>query len=138
MATRFGQPRSEARKKSTALRWYRRVASLRVARALAGAPTLRACGYREGMRPPSPDAIAAGVAANLPHDVPFAIVRDGHRTVVACTPEEIVVASGPATIEPLDDLAAGWWAGFVAYELGHAIERVCPPVTVAAACSRVA
>jgi para-aminobenzoate synthetase component I len=74
----------------------------------------------------TPDATAARVAVSLPHDVPFAIVRDGRRTVMACAPAELVVASGRAALEQLDDLAAGWWAGFVAYELGHAIERVVP------------
>ncbi|HEX7520910.1 MAG TPA: anthranilate synthase component I family protein [Acidimicrobiia bacterium] len=78
------------------------------------------------MRPMTPDATAARVAAKLPHDAPVAIVRDGRCTIVACAPVELVVASGRAALEQLDDLAAGWWAGFVAYELGHAIERVVP------------
>ena len=81
----------------------------------------------------TPDATAARVAAKLPHDVPLAIVRDGRQTIVACAPAELVVASGRAALDQLDDLAAGWWAGFVTYELGHAIERVVPRASPAPA-----
>lgn len=56
----------------------------------------------------------------------MAVVRDGHRTVIGAAPAEIVTANGAAALDLLDHLTPGWWAGFLAYDLGRAIERVAP------------
>ncbi|MGZ8764279.1 MAG: anthranilate synthase component I family protein [Acidimicrobiia bacterium] len=53
-------------------------------------------------------------------------VRDGARTVVAADPIETVVASGDDALTALGRLTPGWWAGFLAYDLGRSIERVVP------------
>ncbi|MDQ3991437.1 MAG: hypothetical protein M3245_03890, partial [Actinomycetota bacterium] len=67
----------------------------------------------------------ASVLAALPPDVDAVAVRDGDRWIVGAAPEETVRASGPGAFELLDSLQ-GWWAGFVAYDLGRAVERVAP------------
>ncbi len=67
---------------------------------------------------PIPDAAALPV-----------VVRSGRRTVVAAAPAALVTASGPAALDALDRLEPGWWAGFLAYDLGRAVERVVPRLT---------
>jgi para-aminobenzoate synthetase component I len=54
------------------------------------------------------------------------VVRDGAETLIAVDPVETVVASGEAALRELGRLGPGWWAGFLAYDLGRAIERVVP------------
>jgi para-aminobenzoate synthetase component 1 len=66
------------------------------------------------------------ILAALPIEVPAAVGLDGERAVVACGAEEVVAVDGPAALDRLDRLGPGWWAGFVAYDLGRAIERVQP------------
>lgn len=56
----------------------------------------------------------------------MAVVRDGGRVVVAVEPDEVVVASGPDAFARLDGLRSGWWAGYLSYDLGRAVERVAP------------
>ncbi len=51
-------------------------------------------------------------------------VRDGSATLIAVDPVETVVASGDRALVALSQLTPGWWAGFLAYDLGRAIERV--------------
>jgi para-aminobenzoate synthetase component I len=70
--------------------------------------------------PPS----AAALLAALPANVDAAVVRDGPRFVVAAVPDAVRVASGPDALDVLDRLPPGWWAGFLSYELGGAVERV--------------
>jgi para-aminobenzoate synthetase component I len=70
--------------------------------------------------PPS----AAALLAALPANVDAAVVRDGPRFVVAAVPDAVRVASGPDALDLLDRLPPGWWAGFLSYELGGAVERV--------------
>ena len=53
-------------------------------------------------------------------------VRDGTRTLIASDPVEVVVASGTDALTALGRLTPGWWAGFLAYDLGRTIERVTP------------
>jgi para-aminobenzoate synthetase component 1 len=65
------------------------------------------------------------VLAGLPRSDAAAVVRDGTRTVLAFGAEDALVAP-PAPFDALDGLGAGWWAGYAAYELGHAVERVVP------------
>jgi para-aminobenzoate synthetase component 1 len=69
---------------------------------------------------------AAALLAALPATVDAAAVRDGPRFVVAAAPDAVRVASGPDALDLLDRLPPGWWAGFLSYELGGAIERVTP------------
>jgi para-aminobenzoate synthetase component 1 len=69
---------------------------------------------------------AAELLAALPATVDAAVVRDGPRVVVAAAPDAVLVASGADALEHLDRLPPGWWAGFLAYELGAAVERVAP------------
>jgi para-aminobenzoate synthetase component I len=68
--------------------------------------------------------IAAALLARIPADVDAAVVRAGHRFVVAAEPDAVRVASGPRALDVLDELPPGWWAGFLTYELGGAVERV--------------
>jgi para-aminobenzoate synthetase component 1 len=52
--------------------------------------------------------------------------RTGGRLVVAAEPVEVVAASGHAAFETLERLTPGWWAGYLAYDLGRAVEPVSP------------
>jgi para-aminobenzoate synthetase component I len=73
---------------------------------------------------------AAAVLAHIPAAVDAAIVRAGTALVIAAEPDEVVAASGPRALDLLDRLPPGWWAGFMTYELGHAVERVTRRATV--------
>jgi para-aminobenzoate synthetase component 1 len=66
------------------------------------------------------------VLAALPAGVDTAVVRDGASWVLAIDPDEVVTASGAGAFAALDGLDSGWWAGFVGYDLGRAVERVRP------------
>ena len=68
------------------------------------------------------------VLAALPRTDAAAVVRDGARTVVAFGAEAAIAAT-PDPFAALDATTTGWWAGYAAYELGHAVERVEPRVT---------
>ncbi len=50
----------------------------------------------------------------------------GAATVVAADPTEILVADGADALAALDQLDRGWWAGFLSFDLGRAIERITP------------
>jgi para-aminobenzoate synthetase component I len=52
------------------------------------------------------------------------VVRRGDATIVAAEPSEVVVARGADALDRLDRLGAGWWAGYLAYDLGRAVESV--------------
>ena len=54
------------------------------------------------------------------------VLQVGTATVVAAEPAEIVAADGAEALGALDRLDRGWWAGFVSFDLGHAIERITP------------
>lgn len=77
----------------------------------------------------SPSALLAA----LPATVDAAVLRDGPRVLVAAAPDAIVVGSGLEALDRLDRLPPGWWAGFLAYELGAAVERVVPGRSAAGA-----
>ena len=78
------------------------------------------------MRAYPPAVMVVGrVLAGLPRSEAAAVVRDGSRTVLAFGASDAVVAP-PDPFAALDGLRGGWWAGFAAYELGHAVERVEP------------
>jgi para-aminobenzoate synthetase component I len=69
---------------------------------------------------------AAAVLARVPTTVDATIVRAGTDLVIAAEPDAVVLGSGPEALDVLDRLPPGWWAGFMTYELGHAVERVTP------------
>jgi para-aminobenzoate synthetase component 1 len=66
------------------------------------------------------------ILAALPPELPAAVGLDGSTAVVACGAEEIVRIDGPEAFGALDRLAPGWWAGFLAFDLGRSVERVVP------------
>jgi para-aminobenzoate synthetase component 1 len=73
---------------------------------------------------------AAAVLAQLPVQRGCAVVRDGNRTIVCAAPQEVRVAHGRDAFTALDEAASrGFWAGFLAYDLGRAVERVRPRAT---------
>ncbi|HEX3669002.1 MAG TPA: anthranilate synthase component I family protein [Acidimicrobiia bacterium] len=69
---------------------------------------------------------AAALLSALPATVDAAVVRDGPRFVVAAAPDALRVATGRDALAALDELPPGWWAGFLTYELGGAVEQVSP------------
>jgi len=76
---------------------------------------------------PSPADLLLAVLGALPGDADLAVVRrDPGQWVVGVAPDARVAASGPAALDALDrlDRAGGWWAGWLAYDLGRAVERV--------------
>jgi para-aminobenzoate synthetase component I len=52
------------------------------------------------------------------------VVRRGEATIVAAEPSEVVVEHGADALDRLDRLGAGWWTGYLAYDLGRAVESV--------------
>ncbi len=68
------------------------------------------------------------ILAALPAELPAAVGFDGSTVVVACGAEEIVLADGPAAFARIDGLGPGWWAGFLAYDLGRSVEQVSPRI----------
>jgi para-aminobenzoate synthetase component 1 len=62
--------------------------------------------------------------ARCPRDADLVVLRDGSALVVAVEPSDIRRADGPDALAALDGLQDGWWAGFLSYDLGRAIERV--------------
>jgi para-aminobenzoate synthetase component I len=73
---------------------------------------------------PGPPLTAASVLARIPATVDAAVVRDGTDVIVAADPDAVEVASGADVFDVLDRLPSGWWAGFLTYELGAAVECV--------------
>jgi para-aminobenzoate synthetase component 1 len=69
----------------------------------------------------SPAAIALAA-----RDEPVAVLRHGDGWLVAWEPLEVLDGTGDALLAALDRAAPGLWAGFLAFELGHAIERIRP------------
>ena len=85
----------------------------------------------------SPADTLLAVLAALPTDADLAVVRrerpgatgaGGHpgEWVVGVAPDTRVQASGTEALAWLDRLSGGWWAGWLAYDLGRAVERVEP------------
>jgi len=50
--------------------------------------------------------------------------RRGSSVIVAAEPAEVVAASGAAAFDALPRLTPGWWAGYLSYDLGRAVEPV--------------
>ena len=74
--------------------------------------------------PVLPAASVQSVLASLPRDADLAVVRDGPAWVIGIEPSRIVAANGGDAFVALDRLGGGWWAGFLSYDLGRAVERV--------------
>jgi para-aminobenzoate synthetase component 1 len=75
----------------------------------------------------SPADLLPAVLGALPDDADLAVVRrDPGQWVVGVAPDARVEASGAAALDCLDRLdgVGGWWAGWLAYDLGRAVERV--------------
>jgi para-aminobenzoate synthetase component I len=75
----------------------------------------------------SPADLLLAVLDALPGDADLAVVRrDPGQWVVGVAPEARVRASGAAALDCLDrlDRIGGWWAGWLTYDLGRAVERV--------------
>ncbi|MCA1843441.1 MAG: hypothetical protein LC792_09705, partial [Actinobacteria bacterium] len=75
----------------------------------------------------SPADVLLAVLAALPADADVAVVRrDPGQWVVGVDPDARLAASGVEALDRLDglDAAGGWWAGWLAYDLGGAVERV--------------
>jgi para-aminobenzoate synthetase component 1 len=71
---------------------------------------------------------APALLGQLPLGAGVAVVRDGASTIVATAPAHVRVAHGSDGFRALDEIEAegGWWAGYLAYDLGRAVERVVP------------
>jgi para-aminobenzoate synthetase component 1 len=73
----------------------------------------------------SPADLLLAVLDALPGDADVAVVRrDPGQWVVGAAPDARVEASGSDALDRLDRLDGGWWAGWLAYDLGRAVERV--------------
>jgi para-aminobenzoate synthetase component 1 len=75
----------------------------------------------------SPADLLLAVLGALPRDADLAVVRRGPgEWVVGVTPDARVESRGAEALDRLDRLgdAGGWWAGWLAYDLGRAVERV--------------
>jgi anthranilate/para-aminobenzoate synthase component I len=71
---------------------------------------------------PAVDLVAL-LAALAPRSV--SVVRDGDAYVVVADPVEVVAARGEDAFARLDEVARdGFWTGFLAYDLGRAVERI--------------
>jgi para-aminobenzoate synthetase component 1 len=78
--------------------------------------------------PVLPSAPILSVLAALPRDADVVVVRDGPSWVIGVEPTRVVAARGEDAFLELDRLDGGWWAGFLAYDLGRAVERVSPRI----------
>ena len=76
--------------------------------------------------PVLPSVPFQSLLAALPRDADVIVVRDGPSWVIGVEPTRIVAARGEEAFAALDRLDGGWWAGFLAYDLGRAVERVAP------------
>src|SRR5690242_12951156 len=69
----------------------------------------------------------AGGGRRYPPAVPDPVVlRTSGGWIAASDPVEVVAASGLGAFAALSGLTPGWWAGYLSYDLGRAVERVCP------------
>ena len=73
---------------------------------------------------PSPAELLVAVLAALPPDADAAVVRRSGEWVVGVAPDARIEADGAEALDRLDRLGGGWWAGWLAYDLGRVVERV--------------
>jgi para-aminobenzoate synthetase component 1 len=67
----------------------------------------------------------ASIFAHLPTTQGCAVVRDGDRTVIGVAPDAVVAARHDTAFAALDVAArGGFWTGYLAYDLGRAVERI--------------
>jgi para-aminobenzoate synthetase component 1 len=78
--------------------------------------------------PVLPAASVLAVLGALPPDADVVVVRDGPSWVIGVEPEQIVFGRGEEAFTTLDGLHRGWWAGFLAYDMGRAVEDVTPRI----------
>jgi para-aminobenzoate synthetase component 1 len=83
---------------------------------------------RHDSNPVLPSAPILAVLAALPRDADVVVVRNGPSWVIGVEPTQTVVARGEDAFVALDRLDQGWWAGFLSYDLGRAVERVSPRI----------
>ena len=74
----------------------------------------------------APADFLIAVLSALPPGADVAVVRDGADWVIGADPDEIVTGTGETALMALDRIQSGWWGGFLAYDLGRAVERVMP------------
>jgi para-aminobenzoate synthetase component 1 len=74
-----------------------------------------------------PDAVLAVLSA-LPPDADVVVVRDGPSWVIGVEPTQVVVGRAEEAFAALDGIHQGWWAGFLAYDMGRAVESVTPRI----------
>jgi para-aminobenzoate synthetase component 1 len=74
----------------------------------------------------APTDFLISVLSALPPGADVAVVRDGPDWVVGVDPDDAVMGMGETALTVLDRIDGGWWAGFLAYDLGRAVERVVP------------
>jgi para-aminobenzoate synthetase component 1 len=89
-----------------------------------GAPADARRQYRD--RVSRSDRVAAALLEEVPRGTGAVAIRSGDATIVGVEPVETVIAQGTEGLAVLDTLREGFWAGFLSFELGHALERVVP------------
>ncbi len=74
----------------------------------------------------APEDFLISVLSALPPGADVAVVRDGADWVVGMHPDDAITGTGETALTALERIHRGWWAGFLAYDLGRAVERVVP------------
>ena len=69
----------------------------------------------------------------LPTSLGATVVRDGSRTILAVDISDQIQSGPTGAFAALDAISHGWWAGFLSYDLGRAVEHVSPRAPVNAA-----
>jgi para-aminobenzoate synthetase component I len=75
-----------------------------------------------------PSASVLAVLGALPPDADVVVVRHGPAWVIGVEPTQTVSGRGEEAFAALDGIRGGWWAGFLAYDLGRAVENVTPRI----------
>jgi para-aminobenzoate synthetase component 1 len=75
-----------------------------------------------------PSASVLAVLGAIPPDADVVVVRDGPSWVIGVEPEQIVFAREEEAFAAVDRLYRGWWAGYLAYDMGRAVEHVTPRI----------
>lgn len=78
--------------------------------------------------PVLPSASVLAVLGALPADADVVVVRDGPSWVIGVEPEQVLFGQGEKAFAAIDGLHRGWWAGFLSYDMGRAVEDVTPRI----------